>query len=80
MTGVQTCALPIFNAKLSQASPLTGPTRYQTYGDLDVELMTDHAPIISVVDANARIFNSARVGGYVYVPAYGADLNTFFVK
>jgi len=71
---------PIVNAKLAQAQLLTGAARDQAYGDLDVQIMRDYAPWITVVDTNARIFNSSRVTGYVYNPVYGVDLNTFAVK
>jgi ABC-type transport system substrate-binding protein len=71
---------PIVNAKLAQAQLLTGAARDQAYGDLDVEIMRDYAPWITVLDTNARIFNSSRVTGYVYNPVYGVDLNRFAVK
>ena len=71
---------PIVNAKLGDASALTGPSRYETYGDLDVEIMRDYAPMAPIVNTNARIFNSSHVGGFVYQPVYGTDLGTFVIK
>ena len=72
---------PDVNTKLAHANPLTGAARYEAYGDLDVEIMTDYAPLVPIDNPNALEFNSARVGGYVLQPSIGkADLNTFFIK
>ena len=69
------------NSKLARASPLTGAGRYEAYGNLDVEIMTDHAPLVPVDNPNALEFNSARISGYVLQPSIEkADLNTFFVR
>ena len=69
------------NAKLTRANPLTGAARYRAYGNLDVEIMTEHAPVVPIANPNALEFNSARVRGYVLQPSIGkADLNTLFVK
>jgi ABC-type transport system substrate-binding protein len=69
------------DSKLAQANPLTGAARYDAYGKLDVEIMTEYAPWVPIDNPNALEFNSARVRGYVLQPSIGkADLNTFIVK
>jgi len=69
------------NGKLVRANRLTGAARYRAYGNLDVEIMTEHAPWVPVSNTNALEFNSARLGGYVLQPSISkTDLNTFFIK
>src|SRR6185437_164082 len=58
---------------------LAGAARYQAYGDLDVEIMHDHAPLVPIDNGNARDFTAPHLGGYLFQPANGsADLNTFY--
>ena len=72
---------PTYNAKMNAAARLVGPKRYSTYGALDVDIMKNQAPWAAYDNRNVREFISARMGGYVYSPAYGtADLGTFFIK
>jgi ABC-type transport system substrate-binding protein len=72
---------PTINAKLAQANQLVGAARYQAYGDLDVEITTEHAPWVAYANRNAREFTAARIGGYLLQPANAsADLNTFFIQ
>ena len=72
---------PTINAKLDQANLLGGAERYQAYGDLDVEIMRDHAPWVPYDNRSEREFTSARLGGYLFQPANAsADLNTFYAR
>src|SRR5439155_14424826 len=59
---------------LDQAADLSGPARYDTYGELAVELARDEAPWVSYAVGTERDFFSARVGCQVYNPVYGMDL------
>jgi peptide/nickel transport system substrate-binding protein len=69
------------NKLLVQASRLTGPARYQRYGNLDVLITKNYAPWAAYDNRNEREFISKRVGGYLFQPANAsADLNTFFLK
>jgi ABC-type oligopeptide transport system substrate-binding subunit len=69
------------NKLLAQANRLTGPARYKAYGDLDVMITRDYAPIAAYDNRNEREFVSKRIGGYLFQPANAsADLNTFFIK
>jgi ABC-type oligopeptide transport system substrate-binding subunit len=69
------------NRKLAQANRLTGDGRYATYGDLDVEIMRNHAPWAAYDNRNEREFVAERIGGYLFQPANAsADLNTLYVK
>jgi peptide/nickel transport system substrate-binding protein len=72
---------PDINARLELANPLTGAARYRAYGRLDVEIMTEHAPLVPIDNPNALEFNSARLRGYILQPSIEkADLNTFVIK
>jgi peptide/nickel transport system substrate-binding protein len=61
---------PVFNRRLDAAVRLTGDQRYQTYGQLDVDLMRDDAPWAALNNPNDREFVSARVGCYAAPGAY----------
>ena len=69
------------NAKLNAANALSGLARYAAYGDLDVEIMRDHAPWAPYDNRNEREFTAQRLGGYLFQPANAtADLNTFYIR
>jgi peptide/nickel transport system substrate-binding protein len=53
---------PTYNKKLLAASMLTGPKRFTTYGDLDIDLMRNAAPVAPMMNSRARFFVSARTG------------------
>src|SRR5262249_50675574 len=65
---------PAFNAQLRAAAQLTGPTRFATYGDLDVGLTSDAAPPPAYGTFNARDFFPAGTGCHTLVPPYGIAL------
>ena len=56
------------------AARLSGDARLQAYGDLDVELARDAAPLAAWVNDNDRDFFSSRIGCQVYQPIYAMDL------
>jgi peptide/nickel transport system substrate-binding protein len=73
--------VPALNKRMAAANKLTGAARYAAYGKLDIDITKSYAPWASYDNRNLREFVSARVGGYVFQPAYAeADLNTFFLK
>ncbi len=71
---------PVYNARLQAAAQLTGTTRFSTYGDLDVDLVSNAAPLAVYGTFNSRDFFSARVGCQVYVPPFGIDLAALCIK
>jgi ABC-type transport system substrate-binding protein len=71
---------PSVNAQLQAAAQLTGATRYTTYGNLDVTLARDQAPLAALGTFNNRDFFSARMGCQTFVPLYGMDLATLCIK
>jgi peptide/nickel transport system substrate-binding protein len=73
--------VPALNARMAAANKLNGAARYAAYGKLDVDITKNYAPWAAYDNRNERDFVAARVGGYVFQPAYAsADLNTFFLK
>jgi peptide/nickel transport system substrate-binding protein len=71
---------PVYNAQLQAAAQLTGPDRYTTYGNLDVKLARDEAPLAAIGTFNNRDFFSERMGCQTFVPPYGIDLATLCIK
>ena len=61
---------PKFNRQMDAASSLTGDARYAAYASLDERIMREAAPWVPINNPNVREFVSARVGCYVYVPAF----------
>ena len=53
---------PLYNRLLRRAASLRGAARYRAYGDLDVRLARDAAPIVAIDYANEPTLVSARVG------------------
>jgi peptide/nickel transport system substrate-binding protein len=62
---------PEYNKKMEQAAALTGPARLKAYGDLDVDMMRNAAPIAPILNPNSRFFVSARLGCWTYQPVIG---------
>jgi peptide/nickel transport system substrate-binding protein len=50
-----------WNAKLTKAAKLVGPNRYKTYGQLDIDIMNQVAPVAVTRTYNTRYFFSDRV-------------------
>ena len=79
-TTSRTSTTPSLNAQLQAAAQLTGTERYTTYGNLDVALARDQAPLAAIGTFNNRDFFSARMGCQTFVPPYGMDLATLCIK
>jgi hypothetical protein len=66
---------------MNNAARLVGPKRFSTYGNLDVQITKDAAPIAAWDNDNDREFISAKTGCYVNQPVYGlADLALLCLK
>jgi peptide/nickel transport system substrate-binding protein len=63
---------PAMNAKLKAAASLAGSKRYQSYGQLDIEITKNHAPWAAFDNRNNREFVSSRVDPKCFVeqPVY----------
>jgi ABC-type transport system substrate-binding protein len=71
---------PTYNKKMLQASRLYGNARYKAYGDLDIDMMKNAAPIAPRSNPNARVFVSKRFGCFTFSPIYTVDLAAACVK
>jgi ABC-type transport system substrate-binding protein len=57
---------PSYNQKMERASRLFGSARLRAYGNLDIDISRNAAPLASYVNTNARIFAGPDVGPYVF--------------
>jgi len=72
---------PKYNKLMSDASKLSGGSRYDAYGKLDVDMMRNAAPWAPMYNSNTREFIGARLTNYIYHPVYaGAVLNALAIK
>jgi peptide/nickel transport system substrate-binding protein len=65
---------PTYNERMVEAAKLSGDERFDTYGQLDIDIAKDAAPLAAWANDNDRDFFSERVGCQVYHPIYGTDL------
>lgn len=71
----------IFNRRMTVAGRLSGDARFAAYGQLDVDLMRDAAPVAPILVPNVREFVSSRTTGYVFHPVFqAADLSLLRVR
>ena len=71
---------PAYNKKMLAASRLSGDARYKAYGDLDIDLMKNAAPVAPRSNPNQRIFVSKRFGCFTFNPSYTLDLAAACLK
>ena len=64
---------PAYQRKLAAAAGLSGPERYLTYGELDLDLARNAAPLAAFGNLTSNDFFSARIGCQTY-GIYGVDL------
>jgi YVTN family beta-propeller protein len=64
---------PAYRRQLAVAARLTGPERYLTYGQLDLDLARDAAPLLAFDNLTEHDFYSARIGCQTF-GIYGMDL------
>ena len=65
---------PQYNRKIAAAASLTGQARYRAFGNLDVDLARNAAPLASYITDNTRHLISRTTGCYFYQPVYEIDL------
>ncbi|MFN0154056.1 MAG: ABC transporter substrate-binding protein [Gaiella sp.] len=58
------------NRKMDAAAAQFGDARANAYSKLDLEIMRDHAPWVPFMIPNSRMFVSARVKNFIFVPYY----------
>jgi ABC-type transport system substrate-binding protein len=64
---------PHYNELMNQAALLSGPKRFSTYGNLDINIMKNAAPWASEWISNNRIVVSSHVQNFTYSNVYGVD-------
>jgi YVTN family beta-propeller protein len=70
---------PAYRRKLANAARLSGPKRYLTYGELDLDLARNAAPLAAFGNLTNNDFFSARIGCQTY-GIYGMDLAALCIK
>jgi peptide/nickel transport system substrate-binding protein len=65
---------PQYNRKIAQAASLVGQARYRAFGNLDIDLAKNAAPLASYITDNTRHLVSKSTGCYIYHPVYEIDL------
>ena len=71
---------PTFNKAMTAASLMSGAKRYNTYGALDVKMMTTNPPWAARSNFNDRILLSSKVGCFTYNAIYSVDLAAACLK
>jgi ABC-type oligopeptide transport system substrate-binding subunit len=71
---------PAYNKKMSAAARLSGASRYNTYGALDVDISKNAAPWAARSNFNDRILLSKRVGCFTFNPIYSVDIAALCLK
>ena len=71
---------PTQNRRLKAAAKLAGLERYRAYGELDVDLARNAAPLVAIANLASRDFFSARMGCQLHHPVYGIDLAALCLK
>ena len=61
-----------YNALMGKAALMTGDPRYRAYGQMDIQMMQDSAPVAPVLNSTNRIIVSSRISNYTY-----NDANTY---
>jgi hypothetical protein len=70
---------PVVRRKLAAAARLSGPQRYLTYGQLDLDIARNAAPWIAYATPPLHEFFAARVGCQTY-GVYGLDLAALCIR
>ncbi len=71
---------PTYNKAMRAASLLSGGPRYNSYGSLDVNMMSKNPPWAARNNFNDRILLSSRVGCFTYNSTYSVDLAALCIK
>jgi ABC-type transport system substrate-binding protein len=70
---------PAYRRRLAAAARLTGPERYLTYSQLDLDLARDAAPLLAFDKLTDHDFFSARIGCQTY-GVFGMDLGALCIR
>ncbi len=70
---------PTYRHQLSAAAQLSGPQRYLAFGQLDIDVARDSAPLVAYGNQYSSAFFSSRIGCQTFGP-YGIDLATLCTK
>lgn len=71
---------PAYNRKIAAASALVGQGRYRAFGNLDIDLAKNAAPLASYITDNTRMLMSSRVKNFFYQPVVEMDLAAIAVQ
>jgi peptide/nickel transport system substrate-binding protein len=71
---------PQYNRKIAAAASLVGQARYRAFGQLDVDLARNAAPLASYITDNQRYLVSRSTGCFFYQPVYEVDLASICKK
>ena len=71
---------PAYQRKLAAAARLTGPKRYLAYGNLDLDLTRNAAPLAAIGNLLSYDFFSARIGCQTYSYWYHMDLGALCLR
>jgi peptide/nickel transport system substrate-binding protein len=71
---------PAYMTKMQAAAMLSGDAREKAYGDLDIDIARNQAPLALYQNDNNRDFFSVKVGCQTYQPIYGMDLAALCVR
>jgi peptide/nickel transport system substrate-binding protein/oligopeptide transport system substrate-binding protein len=63
-----------YNRKIAAAASLVGQARYRAFGNLDIDLARNAAPLASYITDNTRLLFSKSIGCFFYQPVYEVDL------
>jgi oligopeptide transport system substrate-binding protein len=69
-----------YNRKIRAAASMVGNARYRAFGNLDIDLARNAAPLASYITDNSRFFFSSRVRNFFYQPLYELDLAAIAVQ
>ena len=70
---------PTYRHQLAAAAQLSGPQRYLAFGQLDVDVSRDSAPLVAYGNQYSSDFFSPRMGCQTFGP-YGIDLAALCIK
>jgi ABC-type oligopeptide transport system substrate-binding subunit len=71
---------PAYNRKIAAAASLVGQARYRAFGNLDVDLAKNAAPLASYITDNTRILVSKSTGCVTYHPVFELDIPSICKK
>ena len=71
---------PKYNALMDKANSLSGQARLDAYGNLDIDIVKNAAPVAPYISTNARILTSSKVGCYGYTSIQNSLLTQICTK